>query len=121
MEKRDFKIIKKGRVHGFKYYIVEHHLYTVGFKWYCCYVGIPDFIKSQVDPDECEVHGGITFKGYHDRIAFGTRFLWGWDYNHFDDMVLDDCFKTKLQILDEETRLNILYGDVVKFIERNLL
>jgi hypothetical protein len=93
--------------------------------WYCAYVK-PPFTKRleyMNKLDELEVHGGITFNGKMDII--GNHHIWGWDYNHYEDMadtdILQDMLQTKLQLKPISEVRDIISKDCREFIRRYLV
>lgn len=76
------------------------------------------------DPDEdinVYPHGGITFKGYLP-ILKNRKLVWGWDYNHSQDITFNDdnFLETKLQVLEEtsgiEDVIDILVSEIEEYI-----
>ena len=120
-EHRTHRIILEDEYTGIKYWIVENGLYTedgnYDMKWYCAYVLPPHHLKD-MDTDELEVHGGITWNGFLNIIGLE---VWGWDYNHCYDMVDGEVFKTKLQSKPIEEVVDIIASECQEFIRRYLI
>lgn len=126
-EKRLQKVISNGMIDGIKYYIVKNGLYNPTNKkwgiWYCSYIEVPSLLEDK-DPDEdinVYPHGGITFKGYLP-ILENRKLVWGWDYNHSQDITFNDdnFLETKLQVIEEtngiEDVIDILTSEIEEYI-----
>lgn len=115
------KVIFTDEYYGIQYWIIQYGVRTSQFetKWYCAYVQPPED-KLDLDVDELEVHGGITFDGEHRLLD--DEYVWGWDYNHSMDYVpKDDFYKTKLGLKPVEEVIDIISEDCQEFIQKYLL
>lgn len=126
-EKRLQEVISNGMIDEIKYYIVKNGLYNPTNNkwaiWYCSYIEVPSVLEDK-DPDEdidVYPHGGITFKGYLP-ILENRKLVWGWDYNHSQDITFNDdnFLETKLQVLEEtsgiEDVIDILTSEIEEYI-----
>ena len=106
---------------GIQFWIMQRGFHGLDHDliWYCAYVKPPED-KLDLDVNELEVHGGITYRG-------GLRphiedYVWGWDYHHsFDIVDFPDHLATRLQIKPIKEVIDIVSEDCQDFIRQYLL
>lgn len=114
-EKHIDQVVFEDEYCGVNYWIKQYGLYTedgeYDYRWYCAYVKVPKkYLK--LDTDELEVHGGITYN---------RDDVWGWDYNHYYDMDVDNGLKNKYQSKPIEEVVDIIASECQEFIRRYLI
>ena len=117
---RIYELVHSGEYQGIKFYIMKYGFKTEEFDyhWYCGYVEPPKD-KLTLNISELEVHGGITFDGY--RQDMSKNRIWGWDYNHCEDIDYENKLKNKFQFKSKEEVVNIISKDCQEFIRRYLV
>lgn len=112
-EKAIDRVVFEDEYCGINYWIKEYGYYTedgkYDMRWFCAYVSVPKKFRKKYDTRDLDVHGGITYN-------IGE--IWGWDYNHCDDVDFDNGLKNKFQSKPIEEVVDIIASECQEFIRR---